>query len=94
MTFGVSYEDDLLHVREVLTRVIDSIPQVLHEPDPEIYVAEHADSSVNFLVRVWANSEDYWPVFFAMQEKVKLAFDTEEISIPFPQRDVHLSGGA
>lgn len=94
MTFGVSYADDLLHVRQVLSRVIEANTKVLAEPKPDIYVAAHADSSINFFVRVWANSEDYWPVYFDMHEKVKLAFDREGITIPFPQRDVHLSSPA
>ena len=58
--------------------------------DHEIYVSEHADSSVNLLVRVWCNSPDYWGVYFDMHEKVKLAFDEQGITIPYPQRDVHM----
>lgn len=60
------------------------------EKGHEIYVSEHADSSVNLLVRVWCLSEDYWGVYFDMHENVKLAFDKAGVSIPYPQRDVHM----
>ena len=87
---GVSYSDDIAHVRRVIEGVIASIDAVIPEPAHEIWLAEHGDSSVNFKVRVWCNSEDYWPTYFNMMEQSKLAFDREGISIPFPQRDVHI----
>lgn len=94
LKFGVSYEDDVSKVRRVLEEVIAGIDGVLPEPAHEIWLAEHADSSINFIVRVWTRSEDYWPVHFAMMEQTKLAFDRNDITIPFPQRDVHMKASA
>lgn len=90
LTFGVSYDDDIPKVRSVLQQVLAAERRILPEPGQEIYVSEHADSSVNFLVRVWVNTDDYWGVHFNLLEQVKIAFDREGISIPFPQRDVHM----
>ncbi|NRA61620.1 MAG: mechanosensitive ion channel [Psychrobium sp.] len=91
MTFGISYDDDVLKAKEVIRDLVKADSRLLEEAHGhEIYVAEHADSSVNLLVRVWCNSEDYWAVYFAMFENVKLAFDKEGITIPYPQRDVHM----
>ncbi len=89
MTFGIGYGDDILHAKKVLHDVMDADSRVLKDPAADIFVAEHADSSVNFVVRPWCKSEDYWPVYFGTIEAVKLAFDREGITIPFPQRDVH-----
>lgn len=94
MTFGISYDDDVLGAKSVLKAVIDEDSRLLEsEKGHEIYVSEHADSSVNLLVRVWCDSENYWPVYFDMHEKVKLAFDEKGITIPYPQRDVHMHNG-
>ncbi len=90
LTFGISYEDDLLKAKEVLGRLIAAEDRALKEPAAEIYVAAHADSSINLLVRIWVKRDDYWGVYFDMLERVKLTFDQEKITIPFPQRDVHL----
>ena len=90
LTFGVSYGDDVAHVRRVLEGVVTADARIRKDPPHEIYMSEHADSSINFLVRVWCDSDDYWPVYFGTIEQVKLAFDREGITIPFPQRDVHL----
>jgi len=90
MTFGVGYEDDLQKVRQALQNVIDQDERILKDPPPAILLAELADSSVNFFVRVWVKTPEYWNVFFDTTEKVKKQFDAEGISIPFPQRDVHL----
>jgi small conductance mechanosensitive channel len=90
MTFGIGYDDDITRAREVLQKVVESDERILEDPEPMIVVSEHADSSVNFFVRPWCRTEDYWGVYFAMHEKVKLAFDREGISIPYPQQDVHL----
>jgi len=87
---GVSYSDDLDKVRRVLQGIIDEDERLLKEPASMIAVKEMADSSVNFVVRVWVNVADYWDVFFGMNEKIKKRFDAEGISIPFPQRDVHI----
>ncbi len=90
LKFGVSYGDDVAKVKQVIQSVIDETDGILDDPSSEIWLAEHADSSINFVVRVWSKSEDYWPVHFNMMENMKLAFDREGISIPFPQRDVHM----
>ncbi len=90
LIIGVGYDDDLKQVRAVLEDVLSKESRVLTDPAPTIGVLELADSSVNFAVRPWVKSGDYWPVLFALQEEIKLRFDAEGISIPFPQRDVHL----
>lgn len=90
MVFGIGYEDDIKLARDVLQGLIDSDERVLKNPEPMIAVSELADSSVNFVVRPWVKSSDYWAVLFDMNEKVKLAFDAKGISIPFPQTDVHV----
>lgn len=90
LTFGVSYGDDIDKVRRVIESVIAANDKILSSPQPDIFVSQHADSSVNFLVRPWCNSEDYWPVYFGLMEEMKKAFDREGITIPFPQRDVHM----
>jgi small conductance mechanosensitive channel len=90
LTFGVSYTDDIPKVKSVLKRIAESDERVLKDPAPQILLGELADSSVNFIMRVWVKSGDYWPFNFDTIEKVKIEFDKEGISIPFPQRDVHL----
>lgn len=90
LTFGIGYGDDIKKAKEVLTRLAKDHPKVLQEPATLVAVSALADSSVNFSFRPWVASSDYWEVFFYMQENVKLEFDKEGISIPFPQRDVHL----
>ncbi|MDY6853786.1 MAG: mechanosensitive ion channel [Thermodesulfobacteriota bacterium] len=87
---GVSYSDDLDKVRNVLEDILSSDDRVLKDPAPTIGVLELTDSSVNFAVRPWVKTADYWNVFFATQESIKKRFDAEGISIPFPQQDVHL----
>lgn len=90
LIFGVSYSDDIAKVKQVLQRIVDQDTRVLKEPAAQILVGELGDSSVNFIMRVWINSADYWPFKFDTTEKVKITFDNEGITIPFPQRDVHL----
>jgi small conductance mechanosensitive channel len=90
LTVGVSYDADLSKVRTVLSQIIDADERVLREPEPLIAVAELAESSVNFVVRIWVKSGDYWGVLFDTNEKVKVRFDAEGIGIPFPQRDIHV----
>ncbi|MFC1494167.1 mechanosensitive ion channel family protein [Thermodesulfobacteriota bacterium] len=87
---GVSYSDDLDKVRTVLEQILSEDERILKDPAPMIAVMELAESSVNFTVRSWVKTEDYWNVFFATQEKIKKRFDDEGISIPFPQQDIHL----
>lgn len=90
MTFGIGYGDDIDKAKEVLNRIVKSFPEVLEDPAPQIELSELGDSSVNFIVRPWAKTEDYWKVKFGITEAVKKEFDKEGISIPFPQRDVHI----
>ncbi|MEZ4999636.1 MAG: mechanosensitive ion channel [Bacteroidales bacterium] len=89
-TFGIGYNDDIDRAREVITKVLLEDERIHRDPEPFIKVAELGDSSVNFTVRVWVNTPDYWVVFFDNTEKIKKAFDRNGISIPFPQSDVHL----
>lgn len=93
-TFGVSYDDDIEKVMTVLRDVCENTEHV--EADGEIIVALHSfgDSSVNFTVRVWTATDHYWEVFWAINAEVKRRFDAEDISIPFPQRDVHMKSAA
>ncbi|WNC68310.1 mechanosensitive ion channel [Thalassotalea nanhaiensis] len=90
MKFGVSYSDSIPKVKEVIQSVLDADERVLKKPAADIWLAEHGDSSINFFVRPWVRSDDYWPAYFGIHEEIKLAFDREGISIPFPQRDVHM----
>jgi len=90
MRFGIGYGDDLRHAKQVLESLMAADPRVLKEPSCTIAVGELGESSVNLVCRPWVKSPDYWAVFFDTQEKVKLAFDEAGISIPYPQRDVHL----
>ncbi len=91
MEFGIGYDDDIKKAKNILSDLIAADSRVLQEPAaPFIALKELGESSVNFTVRVWSKAEDYWGIYFDMQENVKLTFDKEGISIPFPQRDVHL----
>ncbi len=90
MVVGVSYDDDLDKVRKTIEDLIAAEDRILAEPAPTIAVSALADSSVNFVVRPWVNSADYWGVMFDMTEAIKKRFDAEGISFPFPQQDVHL----
>ncbi|MDX1627062.1 MAG: mechanosensitive ion channel [Fulvivirga sp.] len=90
LVFGIGYDDDIKKAKEVLERIVTSDDRVLKEPEYSIKVASLGDSSVNFNVRPWVKKEDYWSLYWDFQERVKLEFDKEGISIPFPQRDVHL----
>ncbi len=90
LVIGVGYDDDLDKVRSVLKDILDKDERVLPEPAPVIVVGELADSSVNFNVRPWVKTSDYWGLYWDTLETVKKRFDEEGISIPFPQRDVHV----
>ena len=90
LTFGIGYEEDIDKARLVFEQVINSCPKVLKQKGYDIYVSELADSSVNFAVRPYCHPDDYWDVYFYMHEHVKKSLDKAGISIPFPQRDVHL----
>ena len=90
MVFGISYDDDLRHAKRVLQEIVAAEERCMKEPAPLIAVIELGDSSVNFGVRPFVKNEEYWDVMFAITEQVKLRFDEEGISMPYPQRDVHL----
>jgi small conductance mechanosensitive channel len=90
LTFGIGYGDDLKAAKTILQEIIDADKRVLRDPDPFVAVSELAESSVNFVVRLWVKREDYWDVHFDTIEKVKLTFDAKGISIPYPQMDIHL----
>ncbi len=89
MEFGISYGSDIEHAETVLRDIVDEHEKVLDSPEPTIVVASLGDSSVNLAVRPWVRTEDYWSVYWDITRTVKLRFDKEGISIPFPQRDVH-----
>ncbi|AGV17108.1 mechanosensitive ion channel [Vibrio alginolyticus] len=90
MVFGIGYADDLLKAESVLSDIITSHPSVLRTPEPMIKVHTLNTSSVDFIVRPWVKTDDYWDVYWDVTKEVKLRFDREGISIPFPQQDVHL----
>lgn len=90
LVIGVGYSDDLKKVRSVLEDILSNEERVLAEPESTIGLLELGESSVNFAVRPWVKTGDYWPALFALQEEIKLRFDQEGISIPFPQRDLHI----
>jgi len=90
MVVGVSYDDDLDKVRSTLEQLVAADERILDDPACTIAVSALADSSVNFVVRPWVKSADYWGVMFDLTEAIKKRFDKEGISFPFPQRDVHL----
>jgi len=90
MVFGIGYEDDIAKAKEVIEEILKSESRVLSSPEYVIAVGELADSSVNFYVRPWVATSNYWPLYFDLTEKIKLEFDKNGISIPYPQMDVHL----
>lgn len=90
LTFSVGYENNILHVKEVLTDIVKKQDFILDNPKPFIGVSAHSPSSVDFIVKVWCKSEHYWDIHFSLLEKVKLRFDEENISIPYPQMDLHV----
>ena len=90
MVFGIGYSDDIDKAKSTIQSVLESDSRILKDPAPKIVVSELADSSVNFNVRPWVNSADYWGVYFDITEQIKKKFDEQNISIPFPQRDIHM----
>jgi small conductance mechanosensitive channel len=90
MIFGISYTDDIDKARDIIAGILKEDDKVLLDPAPQVAVSELGDSSVNFVCRPWVKVEHYWDVYFGTIEKVKKAFDANDVSIPFPQRDVHL----
>jgi small conductance mechanosensitive channel len=90
LVFGISYDDDIDKAKQIMADVLAKDDKILKDPPLQIAVSELADSSVNFVVRPWVNIEDYWGVYFNAIENIKKAFDAAGISIPYPQRDVHM----
>ena len=90
LSYSIAYTDDIETAKSVLKNTISDVEKILNDPEPNIFVGTHGESSVELIVRVWCKSVDYWDVYFSMQEKVKLAFDKNGIHIPFNQLDVHI----
>ena len=90
LVFGVGYDDDLKVTREVLTRLCAEHPKVLDDPETKIFVMNLGDSSVDFAVRPWAKTEDYWAVYSDLLEQAKVELEAAGCNIPYPQTDVHL----
>ncbi|ASP49240.1 mechanosensitive ion channel family protein [Cognaticolwellia beringensis] len=90
MTFGIHYDDDIDKAKAILQRLFDEDERSLKEPAPRICVGSLGDNSVNLMFRPWVSTDDLWPYYWDMQEKVKKAYDKEGITIPYPQRDVHV----
>lgn len=90
LVFGIGYDDDIAQTIALLEEIVSQHPKVLNDPAPNIRLHELADSSVNFIVRPWVKTADYWGVYWDVTHEVKQRFDAENIGIPYPQRDVHL----
>ena len=90
MVFGISYSDDIPKAEKVLEDILKSHDRVLNDPEPIVRLHTLGASSVDFIVRPWVRAEDYWDVYWDVTRTVKLRFDEEGISIPFPQQDVHI----
>jgi small conductance mechanosensitive channel len=89
MVFGIGYDDDIKKAKELLAKIVSEDERVLPDPAPVVALSELADSSVNFVVRPWVKTSDYWAVYWDITEKVKLEFDANGVSIPYPQMDIH-----
>jgi len=90
LVIGIGYDDDIARAKGILEAIIKKEERILEDPATNIAVSELGDSSVNFVVRPWVKTSDYWDVYFALTEEIKITFDKEGISIPYPQQDVHL----
>ena len=90
LTFSVGYENDIAHVKDILSKIVENDELILKDPQPFIGVSAHSASSIDFVVRVWCNNGDYWNIYHSLLEEVKITFDKENISIPYPQMDLHL----
>ena len=90
MVFGIGYSDDIAKAQKILEEILANHAAILKDPEPIVRVHELGDSSVNFVVRPWVETENYWDVHWDITRSVKERFDAEGVSIPFPQRDVHL----
>lgn len=90
LVVGIGYDDDIRKAKETLEEILAAESRILPDPAPLVAVSELASSSVNLVVRPWVTTDNYWPVYFALTEKIKITFDERGISFPFPQQDVHL----
>jgi small conductance mechanosensitive channel len=93
LVIGVSYGDDLSKVKQVILSTLLADSRVLRNPEPVVLVSELAASSVNLVVRPWVKTEDYWPTYFDLTEKIKVELDANGITIPFPQYDINIRSG-
>lgn len=89
MVFGIGYDDDISKAKNIIQKILDEDERVLKDPKPVIAVSELADSSVNIKVRPWVGTDDYWDVYHDVHENIKLRFDSEGVSFPYPQMDIH-----
>ena len=89
-TFRISYNDSIDKAREIIMEILNAEERIHQDPAPFVGLVNLGDNSVDLVTRVWVDAANYWPLFFEINEKVKKAFDTKGISIPFPQRDVHI----
>lgn len=89
--FNVGYNDNISQVKLILREIADKHPLIFDDPEPQVVLAEHGDSAVIFYLRVWCVRENYWNIYFEIQEKVKVVFDQSGITIPYPQTEVHLN---
>ena len=94
LVFGISYSDDISKAEKILSDILEEHDLILDNPEPIVRLHELADSSVNFIVRPWVKTDDYWDVYWDVTREVKLRFDREGVSIPFPQQDVHIHSEA
>jgi len=90
LVIGIGYDDNIKQARDIIQTILDQDERILKDPAPVIVVGELGDSSVNLLVRPWVKTSDYWAVYWHLLETIKMTFDDQGISIPFPQRDVHI----
>jgi small conductance mechanosensitive channel len=90
MVFGIGYGDDIAKAQKILEEILRNHEAILKDPEPVVKVHELGDSSVNFVVRPWVKTDNYWDVYWDVTRTVKERFDAEGVSIPFPQRDVHM----
>ena len=90
LTYSISYTDNIQKAKNVILNVAEGNSLILSDPAPQVFVSSHEASSINLVAKIWCKSGDYWDVFYQMQENVKVAFDNNDISIPFNQLDVHV----
>ncbi len=91
LKFGIAYDNDIDKARRVLLETVQKQPESLPEPEPVVLVSAHDESAVTLTLRVWTKNKNYWTLYYALLEAVKKAFDANDISIPYPQMDVHVT---